>query len=338
MGSAKDIAKGFTIPGLLNENTLTQRNYPVSEIELSRIEDHPNNNVYSMDETAIAKLAQSIKEQGLTDLPLVRKTSDGSFQMISGHRRKAAYALLASEDDTFSKMPCRIIEDLSDEESVMLLHAANYFTRTLTVTERAAATRALGVVVEQRRSEDPSLTGMRTEDIKATIIAEQTGRKVSGKTIKRQEALAELIETRLIEAWRTKAESGSLSASCVEQIACLTESKQVELYDNLPSEAVSKSTISKYIEDALAERNAEEEELARKRELALILREDFHPQTDARLKMAVSALRNYLSEPPTGTIAPDLKASSLLRCLSDHLPKPKAKSTKSTTGRLRHSD
>ena len=98
MGSAKNIAKSFTIPGLLNESTLTQRNYPVSEIELSRIEDHPNNNVYSMDEAAIAKLASSIKEQGLTDLPLVRKTDDGSFQMISGHRRKAAYAVLAADD------------------------------------------------------------------------------------------------------------------------------------------------------------------------------------------------------------------------------------------------
>ena len=338
MGSAKNIAKSFTIPGLLNESTLTQRNYPVSEIELSRIEDHPNNNVYSMDEAAIAKLASSIKEQGLTDLPLVRKTDDGSFQMISGHRRKAAYAVLAADDEAYSKMPCRIIEGLTDEQSVMLLHAANYFTRTLTMTERAAATRALGIAVKQRRSEDPSLKGVRTEDIKATIIAEQTGRKVSGKTIKRQEVLAELIETKLIEAWRAKAESGSLSASCIEEIACLSESDQVELYDNLPSKAESKSAISKYIEGAFAERDAEEEELSRKRELALILREDFHPQTDARLKMAITSLRSYLSEPPAGTIGPDLKASSLLRCLSDHLPKANAKSSKSTTGRLRHSD
>lgn len=238
----------------------------------------------------------------------------------------------------YSKIPCRIASDVSDEQALVLLHTANFFTRSLTVTERAAATKALGIQVEQMRANDPTLTGMRTEDVKARIVEEMTGRKVSGKTIKRQEVLAELIETKLIEAWRAKAESGSLSASCIEEIACLSESDQVELYDNLPSKAESKSAISKYIEGAFAERDAEEEELSRKRELALILREDFHPQTDARLKMAITSLRSYLSEPPAGTIGPDLKASSLLRCLSDHLPKANAKSSKSTTGRLRHSD
>ncbi|WP_165046333.1 ParB N-terminal domain-containing protein [Adlercreutzia sp. ZJ138] len=337
MSSAKDIASAFTITGLLDESAKTQRRYPVAEVPVNDISDHPGNTAYSMDEDGITRLAASIKEQGITDLPLVRKKDDGTYQMVSGHRRKAAYTLLARDDDTYAKMPCRIIENLTDEESETLLHAANYFTRALTVTERAAATRALGVVVEQRRNVDPSLAGARTEDIKAAIIAEQTGRKVSGKTIKRQEVLAELIETKLIDAWRTKAESGSLSASCIEKIACMSESDQVELYDSLPQEATSKAAITKHIDDALAVKPAEEEKLARKRELALILRESFHPQADARLKVAITSLRNYLSEPPTGTQEPDLKASALLRCLSDHLPKPDVKTPKRDKGRLRHS-
>lgn len=191
MSSAKDIAKGFTISGLLDDASRTRKSYPVFEIDLAAIEDHPGNSVYSMDETAIAKLAESIRERGLTDLPLVRKLESGAYQMVSGHRRKAAYTLLAAADPAFEKLPCRVIEGVTDEESVMLLHAANYFTRSLTLTERAAATRALGVEVERRRAKDDTLTGVRTEDVKAAILQEQTGRKVSGKTIKRQEALAE---------------------------------------------------------------------------------------------------------------------------------------------------
>lgn len=127
-----------------------------------------------------------------------------------------------------------MIEGVTDEESVTLLHAANYFTRSLTLTERAAATRALGVEVERRRAEDDTLTGVRTEDVKAAILQEQTGRKVSGKTIKRQEALAELVETRLIPAWRAKADASLLSASSIETIAALSEEWQVELYDGFP--------------------------------------------------------------------------------------------------------
>ncbi len=53
-----------------------------------------------MDEAGIAQLAKGIRRRGLTDLPLVRKLDDGGLaQMVSGHRRKAAYALLAAEED-----------------------------------------------------------------------------------------------------------------------------------------------------------------------------------------------------------------------------------------------
>ena len=256
--------------------------------------------------------------------------------MVSGHRRKAAYTLLAATDPAFEKLPCRVIEGVTDEESVMLLHAANYFTRSLTLTERAAATRALGVEVERRRAEDDTLTGVRTEDVKAAILQEQTGRKVSGKTIKRQEALAELVETRLIPAWRAKADASLLSASSIETIAALSEEWQVELYDGLPENATSKASVSKYVEDALATDSAEAEELERERELAMLLRETVHPHTDTRLRMALASLKSYLENPPEGTQEPDLRASAILRCLSDHLPKPASKASKRTASRLRH--
>ena len=186
---ARATASGFTISGLLDKNAATRSDYPVERIPVGEIADHPENTAYSMDDAGIAQLAKSIEKEGLTDLPLVRKLDDGSWQMVSGHRRKAAYAMLAEEDERYAQIPCRIIRGISDEQSVMLLHAANYFVRNLTVTERAAASRALGMEVERMRVENPELSGMRTEDIKAAIISEQTGRKVSGKTIQRQESL-----------------------------------------------------------------------------------------------------------------------------------------------------
>ena len=179
---AKPTTSGFTISGLLDRSASIRNDYPVERIPIEEIADHPANAAYSMDEAGIAQLAKSIEEEGLTDLPLVRKLDDGGWQMVSGHRRKAAYALLAKEDEKYAQIPCRVIRGITDEQSVMLLHAANYFVRSLTVTERAAASRALGVEVERMRAENPELSGVRTEDIKAAIISEQTGRKVSGKT------------------------------------------------------------------------------------------------------------------------------------------------------------
>ena len=90
MSSPRQVAAGFTITGLLDGASRTRGRYPVSEIAVADIADHPANAAYSMDPAGIAELAESIREDGLTDLPLVRKVGDGSWQMVSGHRRKAA--------------------------------------------------------------------------------------------------------------------------------------------------------------------------------------------------------------------------------------------------------
>lgn len=219
MSSPSQVAAGFTITGLLDGASRTRGRYPVSEIAVADIADHPANAAYSMDPAGIAELAESIRADGLTDLPLVRKVGDGSWQMVSGHRRKAAYALLAEDDPAYERMPCRVIEGIDDERAVTLLHAANYFTRALTVTERAAATEALRGDAVRLRSEDPSLSGMRVDDVKAAIIERQTGRKVSGKTIAREERLARRIAEDLSPEWAAEADRGNLSAEAVRSLA-----------------------------------------------------------------------------------------------------------------------
>ncbi|MFQ9179778.1 MAG: ParB/RepB/Spo0J family partition protein [Eggerthella lenta] len=133
---AKPTTSGFTISGLLDRSASIRNDYPVERIPIEEIADHPANAAYSMDEAGIAQLAKSIEEEGLTDLPLVRKLDDGGWQMVSGHRRKAAYALLAKEDEKYAQIPCRVIRGITDEQSVMLLHAANYFVRSLTGPRR----------------------------------------------------------------------------------------------------------------------------------------------------------------------------------------------------------
>lgn len=75
----------------------------------------PSNAVYSMDEASIEALAASIEKDGLTDLPLVR------WRLISDHRRRAAFGLLAKKDSAYRKMGCRIVEDITDEQAVTML-------------------------------------------------------------------------------------------------------------------------------------------------------------------------------------------------------------------------
>lgn len=293
---AKSVASGFTISGLLDRNASTRSDYPVERIPVGAIADHPANAAYSMDDAGIAQLARSIKEEGLTDLPLVRKLDDGGWQMVSGHRRKAAYALLAEEDERYAQIPCRVIRNITDEQSVMLLHAANYFVRNLTVSERAAASRALGVEVERMRAENPELSGVRTEDIKAAIISEQTGRKVSGKTIQRQESLARKIEEQLVPEWREAALSDALSADAVNVLAKQSPEEQKRLYGAWEKRPLGKKETTEFLKRSTAEPEPREKA------------KNSVPKPSAPLASALRALRRYESKAKSKPNEPDRKA------------------------------
>ena len=230
MASVSDIAKGFTISGLIDADARTRERFRVAEIPIAEIEDHPANVAYSMDEGGIRDLAASIRKDGITDLPLVRRLPEGGYQMISGHRRKAAYALLAEDDRAFAKLPCRVVDGISDDDALVLLHTANYFTRELNVLERAEASRALGIEVAEMRKSDPSLKGVRTEDIKAAIISAHTGRKISGKTVQRQERTAHLVEKRLVPEWKDEAVAGNLTDADIERLSKLEAGEQRRLF------------------------------------------------------------------------------------------------------------
>lgn len=255
-------ASGFSITGLLDAQSKTRERYPVTEISVADLRDHPNNAIYSMDESEIAKLARSIEKNGLTDLPLVRKLANGSWQMLSGHRRKAAFRLLSETDPRFEKMPCRVVDSVSDAQALTLLHTANLFTRQLSATERAAASRALGAEVEQMRAMTPELIGRRTEDIKAAIISEQTGRKISGKTVRRQEALADKIE-KLTPSWKQIAEKRELSAEAVERLSHMSAAEQDVLYERAGKAAATKRELGAFIATATAEASVADKDLLR---------------------------------------------------------------------------
>lgn len=265
MNSPKDIATGFSISGLLDESSKTRERFPVAEIDVDAIAEHPENVAYSMDEASLKTLAASIRKDGLTDLPLVRKLDDGGFQMISGHRRLAAFRLLSVEDEAFSKIPVRIIENITDEQAVTLLHTANYFVRALTVLERARATEALGITVDRLRDEKPSLAGVRSSDIKAAIMSEQTGRQISGKTIQRDESLARVINSKLSREWAKEANEDNLSATAISILKDLPRTKQAQLYLDRPA-GLTKKGVTDYLKDALEMERPVDKRLVRARD------------------------------------------------------------------------
>ena len=134
------------------------------------------------------------------------------------------------------------------------------------------------------RAENPELAGVRSEDIKAAIISEQTGRKVSGKTIQRQESLARKIEERLVPEWREAALSDALSADAVNVLAKQSPEEQKRLYGAWEEQPLGKKETTEFLKKSTAEPEPKETP------------KDPVPKPSAPLASALRALRRYESK------------------------------------------
>jgi len=103
------------------------------EIPVSEISDFPNHPFKVKMDDEMNGMAESIKQYGVLVPGLVRPKESGGYEMISGHRRKAASGL--AEKTT---IPC-IIRNLSDDESVVIMVDSNLQREKILPSEKAFA-------------------------------------------------------------------------------------------------------------------------------------------------------------------------------------------------------
>ena len=213
--------------------------YTTMTLPVDEIQSHPEND-FTMDERELQELVDSIRSEGLGQLPLVRQLPDGAYQMIAGHRRLEAYRRLAREDASFACIPVTLVDDLDDARARVLLNVTNLVTRRLSQEERGARYAAIGREVPALRATDASLKGVRTNDIIARIVTEETGQAVSSATVKRAIAAekrlreahdqAEQLTGELDENWRVEAQAGALDPLTMRAISELPPQKQRDLF------------------------------------------------------------------------------------------------------------
>ena len=103
----------------------------VAEIDINLIEANPFQPRTEFDETALAELSQSIKEQGVIQPVTVRKLGYNRYQLISGERR-----LRASKLAGLSKIPA-FIRIANDEQMLELALIENIHRENLNAIEVA---------------------------------------------------------------------------------------------------------------------------------------------------------------------------------------------------------
>lgn len=227
-------------------------------VELGRLHPHPDND-YSVDAAELADLTESIRHDGMAQLPLVRPHGDG-YQIIAGHRRVESYRTLAEEDPLgFGAIPVNVLDDCDDERALVLLDATNLMTRQLTPLERAKRFERLWKVVPSLRRKSPELKGVRTSQVIADIVTRETGQSISrasidralaaGRKAKEVDALVDGYGDALIKEWAAEFRNkDGFTPDVVKQIAAREGSVQKALWADYQRDGMTPKQLAKSME------------------------------------------------------------------------------------------
>lgn len=105
----------------------------VEEISLDLIDDFPNHPFKVRMDESMTEMADSIKQYGVLVPAIVRQKEDGRYEMVAGHRRKAAWELAGK-----TKIPC-VVRDLTLEEAVVVMVDSNLQREQILPSEKAFA-------------------------------------------------------------------------------------------------------------------------------------------------------------------------------------------------------
>ena len=107
----------------------------VLDLPLDQIGDFPNHPFKVRQDEAMMEMMESVQLHGVLVPGLVRQLADGSYQMVSGHRRK-----LASRLAGLDTLPC-IMRDLTDDEAIIVMVDSNLQREKVLPSEKAFAYR-----------------------------------------------------------------------------------------------------------------------------------------------------------------------------------------------------
>ena len=145
----------------------------VQEIDLSNIEDFSNHPFKVENDDRMAELVKSIKEYGVLLPVIVRPKEDGSYEMISGHRRKRACEIAGIKE-----IKC-IVKDLTDDEATILMVDSNIQREEILPSEKAFAYK---MKLEAMKHQG-KLINNEEEKTSAPVVQKLTSREVLGETV-----------------------------------------------------------------------------------------------------------------------------------------------------------
>jgi ParB family chromosome partitioning protein len=201
----------------------------VTDVPISMIDDFPNHPFHVRIDDEMRELVENIREYGVLTPAITRIKDDGRYELVSGHRRKAASKLAG-----LKTLPV-ITRELSHDEAVLLMVNANMQRERILPSEKGYAYK-MKLNALKRQGERIDLTSsqvgtkLRSDETLAIEVGE------SRNQIQRYIRLTELIPELL-----QMVDDGKISLNPAVEISYLPKEEQTTLLGIIEMELTTPS-------------------------------------------------------------------------------------------------
>jgi ParB family chromosome partitioning protein len=247
----------------------------VQNIALSQIdgfEDHP---FKIKDDEEMKRLVESIRDYGVLIPALARPKEDGRYELISGHRRKAACEVLGIET-----LPV-IVREMSREEAVIAMVDSNVQREHVLPSEKAFAYKMKLEAIKRSPGRPKNNSRPMVGNYNAALLVGENANE-SDRQVQRYIRLTELIPELL-----TMVDENKIAFRPAVEISYLKPDEQAYLLETIRSEDCTPSLsqaqrLKKISQDGLFTKNTASDILAEEK-----------PNQKEQLRFPVERLRRY---------------------------------------------
>ena len=194
------------------------------ELRINELHGFRNHPFQVKDDAAMDALCESIAQYGVLS-PLLARPVEHGYEIISGHRRRAAALRLGLD-----KLPV-LVRDMTDDEAVILMVDSNIQRENLLPSEKAFAYK---MKLEAMKHQGKATSGQVVQKWSVEVVADETGENY--KTIQRYIRLTNLAKPIL-----DMVDEQKIAFSPAVELSYLTKQEQAELWDIMQSEYCSPS-------------------------------------------------------------------------------------------------
>ncbi len=205
----------------MNNNKIKEAVITLPVISLKPFENYP---FLIRENENMAELVSSIKESGITTPLTVIPSDDGSFEIISGHRRKRAAELAG-----LTEVPA-IIKHYDREEAIVVMVDSNIHRDYLLPSEKAKAYAMKNEALKRKRGR-PTLDEAENKEKGRARELTAKGTGMSCSTVERYIGL-----NRLIPEIMTMVDSGKLGITSGFELSHLTPEEQQTAFRSIETE------------------------------------------------------------------------------------------------------